>query len=77
MENILKIVNVLFGGVIGIIAIIGAIWGGWSLFEGFTGDQPESKRRGFIVIVAAVVIIAMLLILKPILMSLINIDPAG
>lgn len=77
MENIIKIVNIFFNGIMAIIAAVGLIWGGWSLFEGFTGDQPESKRRGFIILIAVVVIIAMLLVFKPILISMINIEPAG
>ena len=76
MNEINQVVEIVFNGIVSVIAIVGLLYGAWSLFEGFTGDQPESKRRGFFVIVATVAIVGMILLLKPILTGMIVVEDA-
>ena len=38
--------DLLYSVIIGIIGMAGVLYGGYSIWDGFTNDQPESKKKG-------------------------------
>ena len=70
MAEVKQIYDLLFTFVITIVAIAGALYGGYQLFDGFTNDQPAEKKRGFTVLIVTVAVIIFLIALKPIIASM-------
>lgn len=51
-----SIIEEIANGVVVIILAVTVLYGGYALFEGFSEDNPTSKKRGFVTIAAGVVI---------------------
>lgn len=54
--NLHTIFNMIVGAVIAIIGGGGFIFGGYCLWDGFTNDQPEAKKKGATVLIITLVI---------------------
>lgn len=54
--DINALTNLIFNGVTTIIAIVGFLYGAYALWDGFTNDQPESKKKGLGVLITTAVI---------------------
>lgn len=54
--DINTLTNIIFNGVISIIAIVGFLYGSYALWDGFTNDQPESKKKGLSVLIVTAVV---------------------
>lgn len=63
----LEIVNLIFNGVQAIIGGAGVLFGAWQLWDGFTNDQPESKKKGITVLIVTAVVLGLLLTAKGIM----------
>lgn len=66
-----QIFDLITWAVIAIIAGGGVIFGIYSLWDGFTNDQPESKKKGIIILLVTVVALAVLLAAKVIIWNMI------
>ena len=64
LANVKAIVDIIFGVVIGLIAIVGLLYGGYRAWQGFSADQPQEMRQGLIVIAGTVMAIVLMLLLK-------------
>ncbi|MGN0557605.1 MAG: hypothetical protein ACI4IV_07150 [Acutalibacteraceae bacterium] len=72
MAEIQPIYNLVFFVVYAIVGFAGVIFGGYALWEGFTADQPESKRKGITVLIATVVIIVFLVVAQGLFWNMIS-----
>lgn len=70
MAELGQIVDYIKNGIIAIIALVGGFGGLYALFEGFTNDQPESKKKGLQTLIVTLVIISMVLLIAPLLKSM-------
>lgn len=66
------LLNIIMTAVQTIIAVAGLLYGGYSLWDGFTADQPQEKKRGIIVLIVTVVIFGVLLAAKPVIVGMIT-----
>ena len=46
--------DLLYSVIIGIIGMAGVLYGGYSIWDGFTNDQPESKKKGITIMLFTV-----------------------
>ena len=69
MQQVTQLVDIIFNGIIAIIAAAGLLFGAWNLWDGFTNDQPESKKKAILTIVITVVVIDLIIAVKPIVLS--------
>ncbi len=67
-----QIFDLIVWAVIAIIAGGGLIFGIYSLWDGFTNDQPESKKKGIIILIVTVVALAVLITAKVIIWNMIT-----
>lgn len=65
-----QILNLIFDAISFLIGAIGVAYGGWTFFDGFTNDQPESKKKGIQTIVITAVSIIVLQTAKPIILAM-------
>lgn len=69
MQQVTQLVDIIFNGIIAIIAAAGLLFGAWNLWDGFTNDQPESKKKAILTIIITVVVIVLIIAVKPIVLS--------
>lgn len=50
------VARVIVNTIVGLIVIVGVVFGAWQLGQGFTGDDPKEKRNGITAILAALVV---------------------
>ena len=50
------VARVIVNTLVGLIVIIGVVYGGWMLGQGFTSEDPKEKRTGIAAIMAALVV---------------------
>ena len=66
------LVNLIFNGVIIVIACGGVIFGGYNFYEGWTNDQPEMKKKGIQTLIIVGVAIGVMFAAKGIVFRLIK-----
>ncbi|MEG2380120.1 MAG: hypothetical protein RSB38_00285 [Oscillospiraceae bacterium] len=66
VPDINALTTLIFNAITTIIAIVGFLYGGYSLWDGFTNDQPENKKKGIQVIVVTAVICGVIVSAKSI-----------
>ncbi len=70
--NLQTIFNMIVGAVIAIIGGGGFIFGGYSLWDGFTNDQPEAKKKGATVLIITLVICIFMFAARSVIWGLIS-----
>lgn len=51
-----SIVRMIVNTVVGVLTLVGLIYGGWSLWQGFMSQDPKEKQQGFMVLIGSLVI---------------------
>ena len=64
--------DLLYSVIIGIIGMAGVLYGGYSIWDGFTNDQPESK--GITIILVTVFVIIFLFAAKNLILGMVGIE---
>lgn len=49
-----EIINLVVGWMCAVILLIGVIYGGWELAQGFMDDQPSKKKQGITILIVGV-----------------------
>ena len=70
--NLESIFNMIVGAVIAFIAAGGFIFGGYTLWDGFTNDQPESKKKGATVMIITLVVCIFMFAAKSVIWGLVS-----
>lgn len=66
--------DLLYSVIIGIIGMAGVLYGGYSICDGFTNDQPESKKKGITIILVTVFVIIFLFAAKNLILGMVGIE---
>ena len=66
--------DLLYSVIIGIIGMAGVLYGGYSSRDGFTNDQPESKKKGITIILVTVFVIIFLFAAKNLILGMVGIE---
>lgn len=66
-----QLMDIIYNAIMAIMGIVGGLYGLYYLWDGFTGDQPESKKRGVIIIIVTAVILIIAGSIKSLLVGLI------
>lgn len=66
--------DLLYSVIIGIIGMAGVLYGGYSIWDGFTNDQPESKKKGITIILVTVFVIIFLFAAKNLILGMVGIE---
>lgn len=48
------VINTVIGWICAIIALIGVIYGGWELAQGFMDDQPSKRKQGLTILIVGI-----------------------
>jgi len=70
IESAKQLADLVMGIIMALIGMGGLAFGGWNLFDGFTNEQPEGKKKGIITLLVAVFAIILILSGKSIVYSL-------
>lgn len=70
MQDVMSLFNLIFGAIVGIISIVGGLFGGYRFWDGWTNDQPADKKQGISIIIITAVVVVFLYQAKPIIMSM-------
>lgn len=65
--------DLLYSIIIGIIGMAGVLYSGYSIWDGFTNDQPESKKKGITIILVTVFVIIFLFAAKGLILGMVGI----
>ena len=60
--------------IIGSIGMAGVLYCGYSIWDGFTSDQPESKKKGMTIILVTGVVIIFLFAAKNLILGMVGIE---
>ena len=66
--------DLLYSVIIGIIGMAGVLYVGYSIWDGFTNDQPESKKKGITIILVTVFVIIFLFAAKNLILGMVGIE---
>lgn len=66
--------DLLYSVIIGIIGMAGVLYDGYSIWDGFTNDQPESKKKGITIILVTVFVIIFLFAAKNLILGMVGIE---
>lgn len=77
LSSVEQIFNLIAWAVIAIIASAGLFYGIYALWDGFTNDQPEGKKKGFTVLLVTVIAIVVLIVAKTIIWNMIITNMPG
>lgn len=66
--------DLLYSVIIGIIGMAGVLYGGYSIWDGFINDQPESKKKGITIILVTVFVIIFLFSAKSLILGMVGIE---
>ncbi len=50
------IARLIVNTLVGLIVIVGVVYGGWMLGQGFTSEDPKEKRNGITAILSSLVV---------------------
>lgn len=50
------VARVIVNTLVGLIVIVGVVYGGWMLGQGFTSEDPKEKRTGITAILSALIV---------------------
>lgn len=71
MTAVNQLFELIYGTVMAIIGLGGVAFGGWALYDGFTNDQPEAKKRGITTIIVVMMVLVFMGSAKGIVLSMI------
>ena len=58
-----EIMKTIASSVSVLILAVAVIYGGWSLYEGFSDDSPAAKKKGFIALLGGVIAAGLMYVL--------------
>lgn len=58
-----EIMKTIASSVSVLILAIAVIYGGWTLYEGFSDDSPAAKKKGFIVLLGGIIAAGLMYVL--------------
>lgn len=67
-----QLLNIIMTAVQTVIAIGGLLYGGYQLWDGFTNDQPQEKKKGITIFIVTVVVFGVLTAAKPIIVGMVK-----
>lgn len=67
-----QIFDLIAWAVVAIIGAGGLFYGVFALWDGFTNDQPESKKKGITVLLVTVISVVVLIVAKTIIWNMIQ-----
>lgn len=70
-SSLKQIFDLIYWAVSAIIAAGGLFFGIYALWDGFTNDQPETKKKGINVLIVTAVVLAVLLAAKIVIWNMI------
>lgn len=50
------VAKVIVNTIVGLIVIVGVVYGGWMLGQGFTSEDPKEKRNGITAILSSLIV---------------------
>ena len=59
-ENTIELLDIILNAIKVIIAAGGLCYGGWQLWDGFTNDQPQEKKKAVVVFIVTVAVFVVL-----------------
>ena len=72
MTAVNQLFELIYGTVMAIIGLGGVAFGGWALYDGFTNDQPEAKKRDITTIIVALTIKEPVIVLRDAFVELVG-----
>lgn len=71
MSGVTALFDLVYGTIMTVIGLSGVAYGGYAMFDGFTNDQPEAKKRGITVIIVVATVLVFMSQAKGIVLGLI------
>lgn len=72
MEAARELFDLVYGVIMALIGLAGMAFAGWSFFDGFSNDQPESRKRGIILLFVVVLSLVLMAGAKGIILGMVG-----
>lgn len=57
------IVRTIVNAIVGLLALFGAVYGGWQLAQGLIGQDPKEKQQGILTLIGSLLIGGLILVI--------------